>query len=254
MPRSSWGSTPDRRIRSSAGPSAFRTGPARTSRSRCSPSPIKHAKPKKQVRTSSEERELAEAMQSGKQALDFDVVIAVPSMMSVVGKLGPVLGPRGLMPNPKSGTVTQDVGKTVSAFKAGRVEYRNDRYGNVHLPIGLAMMTGAAAITVPTVATTSKTPRFPSRPPCCFSVAELLSSRHRDAGRARSRPRRRLHLLHDGFTPAKHSRQTASPHRQRDSYSKPRPPPKSLTPAPQPRISSRTRPCTLVRRRSMPLW
>jgi len=80
--------------------------------------------------------ELAEAMQSGKQALDFDVVIAVPSMMSVVGKLGPVLGPRGLMPNPKSGTVTQDVGKTVSAFKAGRVEYRNDRYGNVHLPIG----------------------------------------------------------------------------------------------------------------------
>ena len=80
--------------------------------------------------------ELAEAMQSGKQALDFDVVIAVPSMMSVVGKLGPVLGPRGLMPNPKSGTVTQDVGKTVAAFKAGRVEYRNDRYGNVHLPIG----------------------------------------------------------------------------------------------------------------------
>ncbi|MEN8115134.1 MAG: 50S ribosomal protein L1 [Actinomycetota bacterium] len=81
-------------------------------------------------------QELAEAMQSGKQALDFDVVIAVPSMMSVVGKLGPVLGPRGLMPNPKSGTVTKDVGKTVAAFKAGRVEYRNDRYGNVHLPIG----------------------------------------------------------------------------------------------------------------------
>jgi large subunit ribosomal protein L1 len=80
--------------------------------------------------------ELADAMQSGKQALEFDVVIAVPSMMSVVGKLGPVLGPRGLMPNPKSGTVTQDVGKTVAAFKAGRVEYRNDRYGNVHLPIG----------------------------------------------------------------------------------------------------------------------
>ena len=80
--------------------------------------------------------ELADDMKSGKQSLDFDVVIAVPSMMSVVGKLGPVLGPRGLMPNPKSGTVTQDVGKTVAAFKAGRVEYRNDRYGNVHFPIG----------------------------------------------------------------------------------------------------------------------
>jgi len=81
-------------------------------------------------------QELADDMKSGKQPLDFDVVIAVPSMMPVVGKLGPVLGPRGLMPNPKSGTVTQDVGKTVEAFKAGRVEYRNDRYGNVHLPIG----------------------------------------------------------------------------------------------------------------------
>jgi len=80
--------------------------------------------------------ELADAMQSGKQPLDFDVVIADPAMMSVVGKLGPVLGPRGLMPNPKSGTVTKDIGKTVAAFKAGRVEYRNDRYGNVHLPIG----------------------------------------------------------------------------------------------------------------------
>jgi large subunit ribosomal protein L1 len=81
-------------------------------------------------------QELADDMKSGKQPLDFDVVIAAPSMMSVVGKLGPVLGPRGLMPNPKSGTVTQDIGKTVAAFKAGRVEYRNDRYGNVHLPIG----------------------------------------------------------------------------------------------------------------------
>ena len=67
---------------------------------------------------------------------DFDVVIAAPDAMRVVGQLGQILGPRGLMPNPKSGTVTQDIGKTVEAFKAGRVEYRNDRYGNVHLPIG----------------------------------------------------------------------------------------------------------------------
>ena len=85
-------------------------------------------------------KELAEELQGG-GALDFDVAIATPDMMSVVGKLGPILGPRGLMPNPKSGTVTQDVGKTVEAFKAGRVEYRNDRYGNVHVPIGRVSFT-----------------------------------------------------------------------------------------------------------------
>jgi large subunit ribosomal protein L1 len=81
-------------------------------------------------------KDLAEAIQSGKQPLDFDVTIATPNMMPVVGRLGPVLGPRGLMPNPKTGTVTQDVGQTVAEFKAGRVEFRNDRYGNVHVPIG----------------------------------------------------------------------------------------------------------------------
>ena len=80
-------------------------------------------------------KELAEQI-SGGRSLDFDIAVAAPDMMSHVGKLGPILGPRGLMPNPKSGTVTKDVGKAVTEFKAGRVEYRNDRYGNVHLPVG----------------------------------------------------------------------------------------------------------------------
>lgn len=78
--------------------------------------------------------------------LDFDLVIATPDLMAQVGRLGRVLGPRGLMPNPKSGTVTPDPGSAVGEFKGGRVEYRTDRYGNVHVPIGKVSFTEEALV------------------------------------------------------------------------------------------------------------
>ncbi|MDP8992725.1 MAG: 50S ribosomal protein L1 [Actinomycetota bacterium] len=88
--------------------------------------------------------DLVQRVQDG--FLDFDLAIATPALMGQVGRLGRLLGPRGLMPNPKTGTVTPDVGRAVTEFKGGRVEYRTDRYGNVHVPIGKVSFDRAALL------------------------------------------------------------------------------------------------------------
>jgi large subunit ribosomal protein L1 len=88
--------------------------------------------------------EFVEKIQGG--WLEFDVAVAAPDVMNVVGRLGRVLGPRGLMPNPKAGTVTFDLGRAVREIKAGKIEYRVDKFGILHVPLGKTSFSNQALV------------------------------------------------------------------------------------------------------------
>jgi large subunit ribosomal protein L1 len=88
--------------------------------------------------------EFTEKIQGG--WLEFDIAVATPDVMSAVGRLGRILGPRGVMPNPKAGTVTFDVGRAVREIKAGKIEYRVDKFGILHLPLGKSSFSSDALL------------------------------------------------------------------------------------------------------------
>ena len=132
-------STPARPTRWSAARSTCPTAPARRPGSWSSPPVTGRRRPRRPGADEVGSDELIEKVAGG--YLDFDAVVATPDLMGKVGRLGRVLGPRGLMPNPKTGTVTVDVAKAVTEIKGGKIEFRVDRHANLHFIIGKSSFT-----------------------------------------------------------------------------------------------------------------